>query len=165
MQTFLPDPRFTVSAAQLDYRRLGKQRVEAFQILETLAGLTDRWKHHPAVVMWTNCEVTLAKYGLAMCNEWASRGYEDNMRVRFLDLMQDGLYQGVWIPRQNDGVPWWLGSKGFHLSHQSNLVRKDPEHYRQYYPDVPDNFEYVWPEERATINFDPVLHGEWLRFD
>jgi hypothetical protein len=25
-------------------------------------------------------------------------------------------------------------------------VRKDPAHYRRYFPDVPDDLPYVWPE-------------------
>ena len=37
MQTFLPYPDFAKSAACLDNRRLGKQRVECLQILKTLS--------------------------------------------------------------------------------------------------------------------------------
>ena len=40
MQTFLPYPDFTQSAKTLDYRRLGKQRVEAWQILNALRGVS-----------------------------------------------------------------------------------------------------------------------------
>ena len=165
MQTFLPDPKFTYAAAVLDRQRLGKQRIEAFQILEALAGLRPNWKHHPAVIMWTGCEVTLAKYGIAICNEWANRGYEDNMRERFIDFMQDGLYQGQFQPGRNDGIPWWLGVNGFHLSHRSVLLRKNPEHYRQYWPDVPDTLEYTWPEPRDPIPFEPLRHLDWVSWD
>jgi Pyrimidine dimer DNA glycosylase len=35
MHTFLPYPSFEETASILDYRRLGKQRVEGFQILKT----------------------------------------------------------------------------------------------------------------------------------
>ena len=38
MQTFLPYPDFKQSAACLDYRRLGKQRVEGVQILKKILG-------------------------------------------------------------------------------------------------------------------------------
>jgi len=151
MQTFLPVPKFTQAAAYLDRQRLGKQRIEAWQILQALAGLEDRWRHHPAVKMWEGAEITLCKYGIAICNEWKSRGYEDNMRQRFLDFMEDSLRHNVLLPGRNDGLPWWLGIEGFHLSHRSNLLRKDPEHYRQYWPDDPDTLEYTWPEPRATV--------------
>ncbi len=52
MQTFLPDPDFTVSAQLLDTRRLGKQRVEALQVLRALTRESYGWKSHPAVLMW-----------------------------------------------------------------------------------------------------------------
>ena len=45
MQTFLPYPDFVKSAQCLDYRRLGKQRVEAKQILEINLMLTNTDKY------------------------------------------------------------------------------------------------------------------------
>ena len=45
-------------------------------------------------------------------------------------------------------VPSWIGDDIFHRSHQSNLVRKFPEHYRPFFPDVPDDLPYVWPKEK-----------------
>ena len=39
MQTFLPYKSFTKSAQVLDYKRLGKQRVEAMQIFNALTGV------------------------------------------------------------------------------------------------------------------------------
>jgi hypothetical protein len=42
-------------------------------------------------------------------------------------------------------LPPWLGDAAFHRSHQSALVRKDPQHYRRFFPDVPDDLPYVWP--------------------
>ena len=53
MQTFLPYPDFLDSAQCLDYRRLGKQRVEAMQIHNIVSGKrsTGGWINHPAVKM------------------------------------------------------------------------------------------------------------------
>jgi hypothetical protein len=48
MQTFLPVANFKESAKILDYRRLGKQRVEARQILNALQGKSKGWANHPA---------------------------------------------------------------------------------------------------------------------
>ena len=61
MQTFLPYSCFKQTANCLDYRRLGKQRVEAFQILNILEDITpnSRWKTHPAVLMWKGYENAL----------------------------------------------------------------------------------------------------------
>ena len=48
MQTFLPFPDFQQSAAVLDHVRLGKQRVEALQILRALVIPEYGWQSHPA---------------------------------------------------------------------------------------------------------------------
>lgn len=135
MQTFLPYPDFAESARVLDYRRLGKQRVEAKQILMVLLGETKAWQNHPAVRMWRGHTQCLASYGAAICTEWISRGYKDTLWPYFVKLMGD----------DSGPCPAWLGNSDFHRSHQSNLVRKLPSHYRQHFPDVPDNLPYVWP--------------------
>lgn len=71
MQTFLPYERFIRSAEVLDWERLGKQRVEVLQILQSLAGL-NRWTNHPAVRMWRGHELSLMDYGFDICAEWAT---------------------------------------------------------------------------------------------
>jgi len=38
MQTFLPYPDFEASLRALDYRRLGKQRLEALQLIRAISG-------------------------------------------------------------------------------------------------------------------------------
>ena len=48
MQTFLPFKSFQKTAKCLDYRRLGKQRVETMQILKALSQENYGWKNHPA---------------------------------------------------------------------------------------------------------------------
>ena len=69
MQTFLPFPDFHESAACLDMRRLGKQRVEAMQILRTITGLSSGW----ACIRLLPCGVAIRKpcasYGYAVCEE------------------------------------------------------------------------------------------------
>ena len=139
MQTFLPVPSFTESAAMLDRQRLGKQRVETMQILRALTGLTKGWVHHPAVKMWRGYESCLADYGAAMCHEWIKRGYKDTCLAHF--LRQPGQAP----------TPPWLGNTDFHRSHQSNLVRKLAEHYGPLFPGVPDDLPYVWPAPVAVV--------------
>lgn len=151
MITFLPLPDFAETASVLDTKRLGKQRVEAVMILETLAGLDDRFAHAPVVGMWRKCEFLLAQYALTMCREWERRNNTDNMETRIIDVMHGAMVKDLWTPERNNGRPWWLGVNGFHLSHRSNLVRKDPKHYRQFWPDVPDHFPYVWPAEKEPL--------------
>lgn len=133
MQTFLPFSDFVASARALDRQRLGKQRVECWQLLRVLLGLTKGWSHHPAALMWTGRTGALARYAVACCDEWRARGYKDTMRERFTPHVTD------------DAGPPWLGSPEFHRSHQSNLIRKLPEHYEPLFPGVPDNLPYIWP--------------------
>lgn len=84
MQTFLPYPNFSGSAEVLDPRRLGKQRVEAMQILRALTRPVYGWKHHPAVLMWRGHEEALGAYAVAICREWCRRGHADTCETKIL---------------------------------------------------------------------------------
>lgn len=44
MQTFLPFPSFEETASALDYKRLGKQRVETWQLIRALNGESLGWR-------------------------------------------------------------------------------------------------------------------------
>lgn len=133
MQTFLPEPSYPLSAERLDNKRLGKQRVEAWQILRILLGFSQEWKHHPAVRMWMNHESQLALYGLAMCREWKRRGFRDSLMPKFKNIAASKVDKPIWI------------TKEFCESHRSNLIRKDARHYRNFWPETPDDLPYVWP--------------------
>jgi hypothetical protein len=139
VQTFLPYPWFNKTASVLDYRRLGKQRVETLQLLRALNGETKGWANHPAARMWRGHESLLALYGCMICDEWKRRGYTDNMTPRIAE------YFKIFGKPSESSKPPWLGDKNFHRSHQSNLVRKDADFYRAHFPDVPDDLDYVWP--------------------
>lgn len=144
VNTFLPYPSFTDSAKVLDYKRLGKQRVEAVQILRANLGLSKGWTNHPAAVMWRGHEWKLAEYGLAICEEWIFRGYKDSLLPEFEKALEV-LPHGVLGPQN---LPWWLGNEDFHRSHRSNLKRKDPSHYLW---DEPLDLPYLWPTEIKTF--------------
>jgi hypothetical protein len=135
VNTFLPYPDYAKSAKTLDVKRLGKQRVEALQILRANLGLTKGWRFHPAAVMWKGHEGALCIYTLAMCNEWKDLGYEDSVSMQVFELMKD-------LPASSFKNPWWRGKRLFHLSHQSNLKRKDPVHYQF---TVQEDLPYQWP--------------------
>jgi hypothetical protein len=149
VQTFLPDPDFATSAGLLDTKRLGKQRVEAMQILRALTRVEYGWKHHPAVLMWAGYEEALVAYALAVCEEWIARGHADTVAVTIMDDLREGT--GLTSVRTQaelalaGDLPPWLGDAGLHRSHRSALVRKEPDHYRQHFADEPDDLEYVWP--------------------
>lgn len=137
VQTFLPYANFERSAAVLDRQRLGKQRVETLQIMTALNG-GHGWANHPAVRMWVGHEYYLMEYQKAICNEWTSRGYKDTCLAKTFEI-----YGQIETPKAIK--PPWLGLEQFHLAHQSNLIRKDPEHYKALFPGVPDNLPYYWP--------------------
>jgi len=143
VNTFLPVPDYAESAQILDYRRLGKQRVEALQIVKANLGLTKGWINHPAAVMWRGHEASLISYGAAMCAEWIARGYRDSCLPQFLHYM-DILLVGGHLSIVS-GPPPWLENTRFHESHQSNLLRKDPIYYGQYGWSVDDTLPYHWP--------------------
>ena len=89
MQTFLPYPSFTKSAACLDSRRLGKQRVEAKQIYLALTKPGYGWQNHPAVKMWRGYEPALLSYGIIVCYEWVNRGFKDTLGDYFNRLTHE----------------------------------------------------------------------------
>lgn len=144
------------SLVALDYRRLGKQRVEAMQLLKSLhydnelssdqirvdnivfQSLEDGsrkpylgWRNHPARKMWDGYEGALAIYHDLSIIAWKRRGYKNTMP--FLSVKGDHQ------------LPPWFGRQDFHDSHKSNLLRKDPDWYGDFGWGVPDDLEYIWP--------------------
>ena len=148
MQTFLPYADFEASARALDDRRLGKQRVEALQVLRGLTVPGYGWRHHPAVKMWRGHEEALGRYGLTCTEVWVELGHGDTCAVTIAgDLAAAGVTRIRTQPElaAADALPPWLGDEEFHRSHQSSLVRKDPGFYGPRFPGVPVDLEYVWP--------------------
>lgn len=133
MQTFLPYPDFQLSAAALDYRRLGKQRLEARQLLRLLRDPASHsgWRNHPAARMWRGYEDALAAYLNAVITEWTRRGYRNTMELEPVPV----------TPK----LPGWLGDAAFHAAHRANLLRKDPVFYGQYGWSEPPDLPYIWP--------------------
>ncbi len=144
MQTFLPYPSFRRTAAVLDDRRLGKQRVEVLQILRAIRRPNYGWRHHPVVRMWRGYEEALASYGVAICAEWTRRGHPDTCLTQILDEL-GGNSVSQHDLRKRGKLPPWLGRRSFHRSHQSSLLRKDPARYGRSFIGVPADLPYVWP--------------------
>tara|TARA_R110000824_G_scaffold82342_3_gene206376 strand:+ start:591 stop:1100 length:510 start_codon:yes stop_codon:yes gene_type:complete len=140
MQTFLPVADFKASAKILDYKRLGKQRVEGMQLLNAMQPDYDKkgWLNHPATVMWTGYENALKEYVNTMITEWKARGYNNTMQ--YYDI-------GGWVT-----YPDWLGSERIHKSHRMNLLRKDFTYYSKFWPEEAihnvmniETYPYYWP--------------------
>lgn len=137
MQTFLPYKSFEESAKVLDWRRLGKQRVEGMQIINAISGVPRKdgkpykgWTNHPCSIMWKPYLSALKLYTNVIILEWIERGYNNNME----------LYDIYGTPE----MPHWLGDDRVHSSHRANLLRKDYEYYSQFnWTDNPES-PYVW---------------------
>ena len=132
MQTFLPYPDFAQSMRSLDYKRLGKQRVEAMQLLNCLPeNSSSGWRNHPAAKMWRGYDSGLRMYMRAAILEWLDRGYNNTMV----------------IPDEEDyELPSWLHKNSLVcVSHQANLVRKDAEFYAPLFPNADPEMPYYWP--------------------
>jgi len=139
MQTFIPyGDNFALAAEVLDRQRLGKQRVEGLQILNTLTGVSTGWRHHPAVTAWVGFEELLAHYVFAVCDEWTGRGYKDTCRDKVRSLFTS--IQDLDALDRFD----WLVDPEVAISHRSNLIRKLPEHYAAIWPDIDPSIPYKW---------------------
>jgi hypothetical protein len=137
VNTFIPYADFTKCAKVLDNKRLGKQRVEAKQILNILTNATKTkgWRNHPVVLMWKNHVKALMSYYNAIVLEWVRRGFTNNMP----------LYDIKGVVK----MPWFIGNKSIHLSHQANLIRKNIN-YAKIFKSVPESYieyTYIWPSK------------------
>lgn len=149
MQTFLVSPNPVETAQILDRMRLGKQRVEAVQIANTLLGFSKKkgWANHPAVLMWKGHEYFLVnKYLYAMMFEWQKRGYKNEKCQQHYKKFNDFFNRRS--KHFAESKPNWFCNEFFE-SHKSNLIRKNKEHYSQFWPEVPDNLEYWWPTKNG----------------
>lgn len=141
MQTFLPYPDFSESLRCLDQKRLGKQRIEARQIYNSLTGVTEGWRNHPAVVMWEDNVDALALYFNLSVLHWIMRGYQNTMPL--IQLKDSYKIE----------LPSWVGDPEVHASHRGRLIEKLPEHYNQFkWTEAPISKEqgYVWPGSSSS---------------
>jgi hypothetical protein len=122
MQTFLTDADVRKSLESLDDKRLGKQRLEARQILTIFERIKNNehkigWASHPVVAMWQGYEEFLKFYYNCSLEVWQNRGF-----------VNDKLSN---IKVSNCVTPWWLGNELVHSCHRANLLRKANEHFEK----------------------------------
>ena len=139
MQTLLPYPNYIRSVQSLDMKRLGKQRVEAMQIIKILENYDQSvgWKNHPAVKMWVGYINSLKYYTNCCIDEWIKRGYKNTITKYNVD-------------HQNED-PWYIGNADFHRAMRARLIEKNEEFYLPKFPDD-KNFnkgKYFWPDNKT----------------
>jgi len=146
MITFLPYPDFAKTAHVLDSYRLNKQMADVAAIIDLLHGeVTDSTEYrHSVVQSWNGFEVQLIQYGITLCEEWASRGF-DSLRIMEKFLWQMGCASSTTYTMD---LPPWFGKKEFHLFHRSLLISMDYNHYSLFFDaDTPPVLPFLWPVE------------------
>jgi hypothetical protein len=170
MQTFLVDYVLIRNFQCLDNKRLGKQRVECLQILNTLEGKSKGWRHHPAVLMWTGYE-DLLRYYMDFCIlEWKRRGFKNSMALNHEWEKLPGLKDtnpSVWLSCKSGPFahPQWWGDPRILNSHKANLYRKDPVWYGKFnwHPfsqtasDKWAQEPYYWPVTKEQVVLQDIL--------
>ena len=154
MQTFLPHPAVRDSLDALDDKRLNKQILETYQILNVLSGKSKGrgWQNHPAVLMWAGAESELWRYGMTATKLADMRGIKVDKNLSNLDnlVKTSALMWG-------EDEPLWKKNpttiKLVTTTHQANLYRKDPIYYARYANAVTSEYnkpccegcQYYWP--------------------
>lgn len=148
----------------LDNSRLGKQRVEADQIIKLLEYYDQYgnmpetgWVNHPATRSWIGYTFALKFYFNLVVLEWVERGFENNYGLYDLEMDKfnvpicsfDGV-TAIYNPESFDeySLPFWVSYPPFYLSHQASLCRKNPQHYKFLLRDDLRfwlNNGYLWP--------------------
>jgi hypothetical protein len=135
VNVFIPLSDPVEIAKVLDDKRLGKQRVEAKQIITIISGdaKSNAWANHPVVLMWKDYLDELKYYYDIMIFEWIRRGYKNTMP----------LYS---TKNKKIRMPWFMHCKPVILSHQASLLRKNYAHYHKHFP-TPKAYmdrSYLW---------------------
>jgi len=154
MQTFLPHPSVRDSLDALDNKRLNKQILETYQILNVLSGQSKSgaWRNHPAVLMWEGAESELWRYAMTAVKLADMRGIKTENNLANINALaaKASIYWG------NNEPIWRINPttiKRVNATHKANLYRKDPEYYAEYVSAVNDEYnqpccdtcQYYWP--------------------
>ncbi len=150
MQTFLPSSNSIFAAQALDNKRLNKQILEGYQILNVLSGNSMGWRNHPAVLMWAGHEGALLEYVKDMIVEAKHRGIKTENNEDNINRISSKSW--------NTEKPEWMKNK-LKLSkvvatHKANLYRKDPIYYAEFASAV--NSEYNKPCCEKCLYFWPT---------
>jgi len=133
MQTFLPHSTFDSCARALDNKRLNKQILEGYQILNVNSGMSETggWRNHPAVLMWRGHEGSLLEYVRSMIMEAKLRGIGTEGNEKNINLLVSKIRYKL-----NYGAPDWMFDNlklmRVITTHRFNLFKKDPLYYARY---------------------------------
>jgi hypothetical protein len=171
MQTFLPYPNFKKSLQILDYRRLGKQRLEAYQIIRILKAASQSKVYRDGKEEATQAYGTIHrgaddeankgrrmntkrhKFGGGWRNHPAVkmwRGHINALKLYYNLSLDKWISRGYKDRMQKMSIhgkivyPAWFGRNKFHSAHRSNLLLKDAVYYGNFsWREKPD-LPYLW---------------------
>lgn len=159
VNTFVTSSSVTECAQNLDYRRLGKQRLEAWEMINILEGkktASNGYASHPAVAMWKGHVTGLKIYFNAVVDEWVARGYNNTMSKYVIDSKD--------TKHADELMPWWFSCPVFHLAHKCALLLKEPKHYSPLF--VLDEKQkiflqhgYIWPSKLTAQQITSMKAG------
>lgn len=120
MQTFLVSYNLEENAKCLDNKRLFKQLLEGYQILNTLIN-NGQWSNHPASKAWRGFESYLYVYIEYIWKECQNRGIAQDSELLFksIKLLTDAGIKGKLHIKPN----WW-GREDIIASHRGRLKCK-----------------------------------------
>jgi hypothetical protein len=138
MITFIVTADLIMNARLLDSKRLGKQRIEALQILKAIEMGTG-WVHHPMTKAWRPYPMALKYYTNCIIKEFIRRGGHNTLSL--FELPEMIIF------------PWWLSWERLHQSHRMMLFRKNPDFYGNQFSIDPSYsaYGYIWPH---LISYD-----------
>ena len=160
MQTFLPYKDFDKSAKALDSKRLNKQILEGYQILNVLSNDDPHagWRNHPAVKMWRGSEHLLLDYIMTMVKEANVRGIKTDKNVSNIMSLAEvqGKKWGIVIPEwyENDAKV-----KRLTTTHKANLYKKDSVYYFDFFSSVA-KAKPCCPDRKVPCQYYWVTHEE-----
>jgi hypothetical protein len=160
MQTYVTDLNMRKNADNLDFRRLGQNRVEALDVLclnlelsqyyrpAYWEFLVQRYSNHPVVHMWKGHGAYLHFYTYYLLKKWRKLGYSNAKcwpKWKEISILfpHNIAYYG--------GPPPWLTPE-FVDMHRAYLIRKDPGYYRKIWPNVDESIPFVYPVTKETKN-------------
>lgn len=152
MQTFLPYENFLQCAAVLDDFTLNQQRFSIHQILRNLCGLESGMEHHPVVQMWFGNEMTLAVYGMTVCDEWRRRGNTDLIFDKIKAIMNTPQCRNSRL-----NYPFFLSDPALHSAYRANLLYINQEHYEKFGWKEKPSAEGAWSLNNHQLIFNGKL--------
>lgn len=163
VNTFIVSSDIYESMETLDFKRLGKTRLEAKQIINVLENeLNGGWSKHPATLSFVGYIDALKAYYNICVQEWISRGYKNTMKLYDVD---ESRFSARFFDKETKefskktkySYPKFVSFEPYLLAHKAALFRKDNEYYKDF--EVPEEYlerGYLWP-----CNYSDEIYKNW----